>query len=70
MNFLIDFFTLSVVLDNDLTVLKGVLAESHFESLNIGYFLLNLVVFGAHEFLGQHVLVLGDEGLLRPIKVD
>ena len=69
-NIPINLFALLEVLDNDVAVLKGILTESHLQALDVGNLLLELVVFGAHQFLGQHVLVLGDKGLLRAVEVD
>jgi hypothetical protein len=51
-NIPINFFALLEVFDDDVAVLKGVLTESHLKALDVGNLLLELIVFGAHQFLG------------------
>lgn len=63
-------FTLSHILDDHVAVLQGILTESHLEEFYVFDFLVDLVVFGAHEFFSEHVLVLGDEGFLGTIQID
>lgn len=57
-------FTLSDILDDHVAVLQGVLTESHLEEFYVFDFFIDLIVFGAHEFFGEHVLVLSDESFL------
>ena len=64
------FLTVFHILDDDIAVLKCILAKSHFEQLNILDLLFDVVGLGAHEFFSKHVLILSNESLLRTIQVD
>ena len=58
------------VLYDDVACLQSLFSESLLQPLQINNFLVNTVVLGPHQLLGEHHLIFADERLLRSVQIN